>query len=95
MRHATEVEFVRRMQNRLQKDILSVSDAVELSRRSLPRPFRTIYWIQEVDMWGLDLDLKVQQRSKGFAHRLAQDQAFRGTASKERARSSGAADILV
>lgn len=66
VRHATEVEYVRRMREILRPDILSESDVVNLSRCCLPCPFSLFYPIREVDTCNQDLELDVLQRSKSL-----------------------------
>lgn len=62
--HATKFEFVCRMCTELRADISSENDIVYLSCCCLPRPFSLVYLIKEVEIWGGDMDLEVQQRSE-------------------------------
>lgn len=64
VRHATEVQYVRRMREMLRIDILFERVVGELSRCCLRCLFSLYYPIWEVDIWGQDLDIIVWHRSK-------------------------------
>lgn len=66
VRHATEVKYVRRMRNMLRTDQSPDRDGVDLSCRCLPSLFSSFYPIREGRKWSRDMDLEVQQKSKGL-----------------------------
>lgn len=64
VRHATEVECVRRMREMLRTNISSKSDVVDLFYCCFTHPFRSFYLILKEDIWGQDLDLEMRQKSR-------------------------------
>lgn len=66
IRHAAQLEYVRRLCDIFRTDKWNESNIVSLSQCCLPSPFSLFYQIQKGDTWGLELVLDLWQQSKGL-----------------------------
>lgn len=66
VRDESEIKYVRFMGKMLRNNMSTESDKADFSCCCLPRPFSFFYLIREVRSGGPDLDLELQQRSRGL-----------------------------